>query len=118
MTRVLFKRPVRIGGVSYEGGREHEAPAALVDHWYTKALVKDGLAQIIEDKKPEPAPAPAPAPKPTPKVEAEVKPVVSDPAPKPEPAPKAEPKAAPAAPKPAPKPVKATTAAKKTTGKK
>ena len=95
MARAIFKRPVRIGGKFYECGA-HEIDTALVDHWYLKALVKDGLAQIVEDPKPEPAPAPAPA------VEAKVEPAVTAAAPKP-------------APKTAPKPVQAK---KKTTGKK
>lgn len=94
--RGRFARPVRIGGKLYECG-EHEIDAALAAHWYFKALVKDGLAQIIEDPKPEPAPAPASA------METKVKPVVTAAAPKP-------------APKPTPKPVQA--AKKKTTGKK
>lgn len=89
-------RPVRIGGKLYECG-EHEIDAALADHWYLKALVKDGLAQIIEDPKPEPAPAPAPA------VETKVEPEVTAATPKP-------------ASNPAPKPVQA--AKKKHTGKK
>lgn len=93
--RGRFARPVRIGGKLYECG-EHEIDAALADHWYFKALVKDGLAQVIEDPKPEPAPAPAPA------VETKVEPVVTAAAAKP-------------APKQAPKPVQAK---KKTTGKK
>ena len=90
--RGRFARPVRIGGKLYECG-EYEIDAALVAHWYFKALVADGLAQVIEDPKPEPAPAPAPT------VEAKVEPKVT-------PA---------AAPKPAPQPVQAK---KKTTGKK
>ena len=93
--RGRFTRPVRIGGKLYECG-EHEIDAALAAHWYFKALVADGLAQVIEDKKPEPAPAPAP------KVETKVEPVVTAAAPKP-------------APKSAPKPVQAK---KKNAGKK
>lgn len=94
--RGRFARPVRIGGKLYECG-EHEIDAALAGHWYFKALVKDGLAQVIEDPKPEPAPAPAPA------VETKVEPVVTAAALKP-------------APKAAPKPVQA--AKKKNAGKK
>lgn len=68
MARAIFKRPVRIGGKFYECGA-HEIDTALVDHWYLKALVKDGLAQIIEDPKPEPKPEPQPeAPEVTPAV--------------------------------------------------
>ena len=93
--RGRFARPVRIGGKLYECG-EHEIDAALAGHWYFKALVKDGLAQVIEDPKPEPAPAPAP------KVETKVEPAVTAAAPKP-------------APKSAPKPVQAK---KKNAGKK
>lgn len=62
--RALIKRPVRIGDKVLECG-EHEIDAALANHWYFKALVKDGLAQIIDDK-PEPQPE---APKVAPKVE-------------------------------------------------
>ena len=64
--RALIKRPVRIGDKVLECG-VHEIDAALTEHWYFKALVADGLAQIIDDKpepKPEPqtiAPAVAPA---------------------------------------------------------
>ena len=63
--RALIKRPVRIGGKLFECG-EHEIDAALANHWYLKALVKDGLAQIIDDK-PEPKPEPE-APKVAPEV--------------------------------------------------
>ena len=94
--RALIKRPVRIGDKVLECGA-HEIDAALAGHWYFKALVKDGLAQVIEDPKPEPAPAPAP------KVETKVEPAVTAAAPKP-------------TPKPAPKPVQA--AKKKNAGKK
>ena len=68
--RALIKRPVRIGDKVLECGA-HEIDAALAEHWYFKALVSDGLAQIIDDPKPEPkpelqpeAPAVAPAVKP------------------------------------------------------
>ena len=57
--RALIKRPVRIGGKLFEFG-EHEIDAALADHWYLKARVKDGLAQIIDDPKLEPKPDPQP----------------------------------------------------------
>lgn len=52
--RALIKRPVRIGDKTLECGA-HEINAALAEHWYFKALVSDGLAQIIDDPKPEPA---------------------------------------------------------------
>ena len=87
MARVLFKRPVRIDGTPYEAGREHELAPALAGHWYVKALVADGQAQIIDDPKPklEPKPEPVVAPV-APKVEAKVEPVVkAAPAPKPVP---------------------------------
>lgn len=66
--RALIKRPVRIGDKLFECGA-HEIDAALTEHWYFKALVSDGLAQIIDDPKPEPqlepeAPEVAPAVKP------------------------------------------------------
>lgn len=67
--RALIKRPVRIGGKLFECG-EHEIDAALANHWYLKALVSDGLAQIIDDPKPEPKPEPQPE---APKVAPEVK---------------------------------------------
>lgn len=68
--RALIKRPVRIGDKVLECG-VHEIDAALAEHWYFKALVADGLAQIIDDKpelKPDPKPEPE-APKVAPKVE-------------------------------------------------
>ena len=71
--RALIKRPVRIGGKLFECG-EHEIDAALANHWYLKALVADGLAQIIDDK-PEPKPEPE-----APQVAPEVKPAASAPA--------------------------------------
>lgn len=78
--RGRFARPVRIGGKLYECG-EHEIDAALAGHWYFKALVKDGLAQVIEDLKPEPKPEPQPeAPKVAPEVKPEVKPAPVKPA--------------------------------------
>lgn len=68
--RALIKRPVRIGDKTLECGA-HTIDAALAEHWYFKALVSDGLAQIIDDPKPDPksvpqtvAPAVAPAVKP------------------------------------------------------
>ena len=64
--RALIKRPVRIGDKTLECGA-HTIDAALAEHWYFKALVSDGLAQIIDDK-PEPEPEPE-APKVAPKVE-------------------------------------------------
>ena len=53
--RALIKRPVRIGDKTLECGA-HTIDAALAEHWYFKALVADGLAQIIDDPKPEPKP--------------------------------------------------------------
>lgn len=84
--RALIKRPVRIGDKTLECGA-HTIDAALAEHWYFKALVADGLAQIIDDPKPEPKPVPQTA---TPAMAPAVKP------------------AAPASAKPAqhPKPVK------------
>ena len=70
--RALIKRPVRIGDKLFECG-EHEIDAALAGHWYFKALVKDGLAQIIDDPKPEPQPE-------APEVAPEVKPAAPAPA--------------------------------------
>ena len=66
--RALIKRPVRIGDKTLECG-VHENDTALAEHWYFKALVSDGLAQIIDDK-PEPKPEPQPE---APKVAPEVK---------------------------------------------
>ena len=57
--RALIKRPVRIGDKVLECGA-HEIDAALAEHWYFKALVADGLAQIIDDPKPEPKLEPQP----------------------------------------------------------
>ena len=73
--RALIKRPVRIGDKVLECGA-HEIDAALANHWYLKALVKDGLAQIIDDK-PEPKPEPQPE---TPKVAPKVEPAAPAPA--------------------------------------
>ena len=70
--RALIKRPVRIGDKTLECGA-HEIDAALAEHWYFKALVADGLAQIIDDPKPEPQPE-------APKVAPEVKPAAPAPA--------------------------------------
>ena len=75
--RALIKRPVRIGDKTLECGA-HEIDAALAEHWYFKALVADGLAQIIDDPKPEPKPEPE-----APKVAPEVKPAAAKPAQKP-----------------------------------
>ena len=69
--RALIKRPVRIGDKLFECGA-HTIDAALAEHWYFKALVSDGLAQIIDDPKPEPKPEPEPQPE-APKVAPEVK---------------------------------------------
>ena len=71
--RALIKRPVRIGDKVLECGA-HEIDAALAEHWYFKALVADGLAQIIDDK-PELKPEPE-----APKVAPEVKPAAPAPA--------------------------------------
>lgn len=83
--RGRFARPVRIGGKLCECG-EHEIDAALADHWYFKALVKDGLAQVIEDPKPEPKPEPQPeAPKVAPEVKPAAQPAPAKPAQHPKP---------------------------------
>ena len=55
--RALIKRPVRIGDKVLECGT-YTIDAALAEHWYFKALVADGLAQIIDDPKPKPKPEP------------------------------------------------------------
>lgn len=78
MARAIFKRPVRIGDKVLECGA-HEIDAALAEHWYFKALVSDGLAQIIDDPKPELKPEPKPEPE-APKVAPEVKPAAPAPA--------------------------------------
>ena len=72
--RALIKRPVRIGDKVLECG-VHEIDAALAEHWYFKALVADGLAQIIDDPKPELKPEPE-----APKVAPSVKPAAPTPA--------------------------------------
>ena len=74
--RALIKRPVRIGDKVLECGA-HTIDAALAEHWYFKALVSDGLAQIIDDPKPEPKPVPQTA---APKVAPAVKPAAPAPA--------------------------------------
>ena len=72
--RALIKRPVRIGDKTLECGA-HEIDAALAEHWNFKALVSDGLAQLIDDPKPEPKPEPE-----APAVAPEVKPAAPAPA--------------------------------------
>lgn len=74
--RALIKRPVRIGDKVLECGA-HTIDAALAEHWYFKALVADGLAQIINDPKPEPKPEPQPE---APEVAPAVKPAAPAPA--------------------------------------
>ena len=74
--RALIKRPVRIGDKMLECGA-HTIDAALAEHWYFKALVSDGLAQIIDDPKPEPKPEPQPE---APEVAPAVKPAAPAPA--------------------------------------
>lgn len=74
--RALIKRPVRIGDKVLECGA-HTIDAALAEHWYFKALVSDGLAQIIDDPKPEPKPEPQPE---APEVAPAVKPAAPAPA--------------------------------------
>ena len=74
--RALIKRPVRIGDKVLECGA-HTIDAALAEHWYFKALVSDGLAQIIDDPKPEPKPEPQTA---APAVASAVKPAAPAPA--------------------------------------
>lgn len=74
--RALIKRPVRIGDKTLECGA-HTIDAALAEHWYFKALVADGLAQIIDDPKLEPKPVPQTA---APAVAPAVKPATPAPA--------------------------------------
>ena len=78
--RALIKRPVRIGDKVLECGA-HTIDAALAEHWYFKALVADGLAQIIDDK-PEPQPE---APKVAPEVKSTAQPTPAKPAQHPKP---------------------------------
>jgi hypothetical protein len=78
--RALIKRPVRIGDKVLECGA-HTIDAALAEHWYFKALVSDGLAQIIDDPKPEPKPVPQPeAPAVAPAVKPAAQPAPAKPA--------------------------------------
>ena len=81
--RALIKRPVRIGDKTLECGA-HEIDAALAEHWYFKALVADGLAQIIDDPQPEPKPEPE-APKVAPEVKSTAQPAPAKPAQHPKP---------------------------------
>ena len=81
--RALIKRPVRIGDKALECGA-HTIDAALAEHWYFKALVSDGLAQIIDDPKPEPKPEPE-APKVAPEVKSTAQPTPTKPAQHPKP---------------------------------
>ena len=83
--RALIKRPVRIGDKVLECGA-HTIDAALAEHWYFKALVSDGLAQIIDDPKPEPKPVPqTEAPKVAPTVKPAAQPAPAKPAQHPKP---------------------------------
>lgn len=52
MARAFFTRPVEIDGVYFAGGREHIVPPVLREHWFFKALLKDGAAKITEDDAP------------------------------------------------------------------
>ena len=79
--RALIKRPVRIGDKVLECGA-HTIDAALAEHWYFKALVSDGLAQIIDDPKPEPQ---TEAPKMAPEVKPAAQPAPAKPAQHPKP---------------------------------
>ena len=76
--RALIKRPVRIGDKTLECGA-HTIDAALAEHWYFKALVADGLAQIIDDPKPELKPQPE-APEVAPAVKPAAQPAPTKPA--------------------------------------
>lgn len=79
--RALIKRPVRIGDKVLECGA-HTIDAALAEHWYFKALVADGLAQIINDPKPEPKLVPQPeAPEVAPEVKSAAQSAPAKPAP-------------------------------------
>ena len=83
--RALIKRPVRIGDKVLECGA-HTIDAALAEHWYFKALVSDGLAQIIDDPKPEPKPVPqTAAPEVAPAVKPAAQPAPAKPAQHPKP---------------------------------
>ena len=83
--RALIKRPVRIGDKTLECGA-HTIDAALAEHWYFKALVSDGLAQIIDDPKPAPKPEPEPeAPEVAPAVKPAAQPAPAKPAQHPKP---------------------------------
>lgn len=83
--RALIKRPVRIGDKTLECGA-HTIDTALAEHWYFKALVADGLAQIIDDPKPESKPEPQPeAPKVAPEVKSTAQPTPTKPAQHPKP---------------------------------
>ena len=79
--RALIKRPVRIGDKVLECGA-HTIDAAFAEHWYFKALVSDGLAQIIDDPKPELKPEPQTA---APAVKSTAQPAPAKPAQHPKP---------------------------------
>jgi hypothetical protein len=46
--KVKFNHPRGIDGKTYEAGQEHELHDSTADHWYFKALVKNGDAHVVE----------------------------------------------------------------------
>lgn len=58
--QVTFKRSVAIDGKIFVAG-VHNLDAATADHWYVKALIKDGAAIMVQEK-PQAAPKAEPAP--------------------------------------------------------
>ncbi len=50
--RVLVVRPKVVNGKHYGKG-EHVLPVELHDHWYVKALIKDGDFKHLEEPKVE-----------------------------------------------------------------
>jgi len=66
--KVLFKKPLCIGGVDYSKGT-HEVPDSLESHWFFKANLVNGSLSILEKGGqkvvvPEPVKAPEAPPKP------------------------------------------------------
>ena len=49
--KVHFKYPRTIDGTHFAGKKTHEVSDHLVDHWFLKALVKSGDAEITEEPK-------------------------------------------------------------------
>lgn len=48
--KVQFKFRRAIDLTTFEPGRVYELPSAMCGHWYFKALLKDGVAKILDEE--------------------------------------------------------------------